>query len=200
MSNQLILSDRVRNFFTSDARSLYRIFDQSQKESYSIKARKISVSGSAVPRFQRFSHFIPEHMMHAREVYSHFMTLADSVEGKQGVEKVLAEVNSLAEIYHPDLLFYAMMVFLTHHPKGQGISIPSLEERSPYLLSPSQAGIKSRETSSAADETTLNWYRENPLMAEHHEHWHVVFPTAGLIDEYGTPRLRDRHGELFFYM
>jgi tyrosinase len=54
-------------------------------------------------------------------------------------------------------------------------------------------------------ETLLDYWREDPLLSEHHEHWHVVYPFAGAPNEtllaIQDHRLwNNRHGELFAYM
>jgi tyrosinase len=66
-------------------------------------------------------------------------------------------------------------------------------------------------------ERTLRYWREDPLLSEHHEHWHLVYPFVGRIDEdlhteeelaavgRGEREGRffiwnKRHGELFAYM
>jgi tyrosinase len=66
-------------------------------------------------------------------------------------------------------------------------------------------------------ETLLRYWREDPLLNEHHEHWHLVYPYAGRADpdKYTEKELQDiadgkiearyqiwhqRHGELFVYM
>ena len=42
----------------------------------------------------------------------------------------------------------------------------------------------------------IDWFREDPLSNEHHEHWHWVYPRR---PQNGVP-VRERHGELFYYM
>jgi tyrosinase len=45
----------------------------------------------------------------------------------------------------------------------------------------------------------MNWYREDPNLNEHHEHWHIVYNNRGIPDlENLDIRVhKDRHGELF---
>ena len=49
---------------------------------------------------------------------------------------------------------------------------------------------------STGQEVVLDWFREDPLSNEHHEHWHWVYPRR---PQNGVP-VRERHGELFYYM
>lgn len=195
MSDTHVLAARAYQLFTDGSRALFEKYRQTSDQDASL----LSIRKTAAPRKQYFSHFDNSDLVAAREVYSHLMDLADSIDGNTGLERVLDEVSRLAGAYHPDLLYYALMVFITHHDKGRVLRIPGIEERMAHLLVPSPARIAAADAD-GPDESVLNWFREDPLMGEHHEHWHVVFPTAGLVDEYGTPRLKDRHGELFFYM
>ena len=128
---------------------------------------------------------------------------------------------------NPDLLDYALMVFITHHPRGTALthSVPPMTLRNPELVAPSRVsanrpvvrgGLVARAmgiTLAAVGDPTdfaggalpsdhLEWYREDPFANEHHSHWHVVYPIAGLPDP-ANPRQRifkDRQGEIFFYM
>jgi len=49
-------------------------------------------------------------------------------------------------------------------------------------------------------EKRLDFWREDPLMNDHHEHWHLVYPASGRPSPNGVVALGDRHGELFAYM
>lgn len=51
----------------------------------------------------------------------------------------------------------------------------------------------------APTEADLNWYREDAWANDHHDHWHVVYPSDG-VPTGGGNALKERHGELFFYM
>ena len=49
---------------------------------------------------------------------------------------------------------------------------------------------------STGPEVVLDWFREDPLANEHHEHWHWVYP-----NQPPPPKpVKERHGELFYYM
>lgn len=49
-------------------------------------------------------------------------------------------------------------------------------------------------------EDRLDFWREDPLLNDHHEHWHLVYPASGRPSPSGAVALGDRHGELFAYM
>jgi tyrosinase len=104
----------------------------------------------------------------------------------------------------PDLARHALKLFITHHPHGVPLRIPTLEERTPLLALPSKPlpapGAEALAEENAEDR--LLWLREDPKLNEHHEHWHVVYPIAGIPapDTERKGQLKERQGELFFYM
>jgi hypothetical protein len=80
-----------------------------------------------------------------------------------------------------------------------------LELRAPHQILPSTGAGGDAATAGAAEdnpELRLAWFREDPKLNEHHEHWHVVYPLAG-IPAPGNPtggQVKERQGELFLYM
>ena len=153
---------------------------------------QIAMEKVVAPPRQRFSPFISAQMQRATELAEHFMTLADSKEGTEGMTAVLDEADEAAATENPELVRYALMLFMTHHPKGNQLKLKPLEKRAPQLVLPS------RPTAVLAEvplEASLNWFREDPKANEHHEHWHLVYPSHGI-----QGLTKDRQGELFLYM
>lgn len=163
----------------------------------------------------RFSIFDPSHIKRAEEVWNIFFDIANSSnkpdeELMQDVKKEFIRLRD-EENENPELLYHALMVFITHHPKASLLSIPSIFVREPQKIIPSRplsadltessstTNIIKKSAPSAdeghAIEEKLNWFREDPLLNEHHQHWHVVYPRSGI-----RGGVKDRQGELFFYM
>jgi tyrosinase len=115
------------------------------------------------------------------------------------VERAIDRCESLREI-NPELAEAVLMMFLTHQRSTQVYTIPPLAVRSPYKVLPSRslAGAEADSAErfgSTPPEDMLDWFREDPLFNEHHEHWHIVYPFAGI-----RRQTRDRQGEMFLYM
>jgi tyrosinase len=157
-----------------------------------------------------FSEFIDEHREEAIRLAERFMQIADATPGPDGLDAVVNQATIEKEQRPGGLVKHALMLFILHHPQGRKLRIPSLMTRSPGQVFASSAlrlGIaepgpvyaRSIQSSSTPPEHRLDWFREDPLANEHHEHWHVVYPTRG-IPGTNPPRLKDRHGELFLYM
>lgn len=147
----------------------------------------------------KFSPFHPALLERALQISDQFMTLANSeTEEQQGLEKVLQQADRLATEEDLELIKYALMVFITHNKRGSRLPIPALEQRSPekFLINMTAAARFARRTG----EAQMDWFREDVLANAHHEHWHIVYPRLGIPDGNGGRKVKDRQGELFFYM
>ncbi|WP_041619446.1 hypothetical protein [Stanieria cyanosphaera] len=165
-----------------------------------------------------FSAFVDEHISQASELAQQFIAIAN----ERGVP---AAVDAIKEALQTEsiagLVQYAVKLFLTHHPEARSkIKLKPLENRQPNLVRPSRTLEQKRENITPTEsETTpdrtvggatppedrLEFWREDPLINEHHEHWHLVYPTTPFPPVSGPKpdkgyTLGDRHGELFAYM
>jgi len=151
-----------------------------------------------------FSVFIREHQEAALKVVAELMEIANANPGEAGLEKVLDRVQQVAAETSLDLAKYALMVFITHHPEGQRLPIPPLEQRDPAAVQPSPTLPQAKLSALGAfgDEAKLDWYREDASANDHHFRWHVVYPNGGIPDPKDPTRriTKDRQGELFLYM
>ena len=100
---------------------------------------------------QKFILFIPAHQQRAIALTQRFMELANAAPGEPGLDAVLAEAENVAHMEDVELVKYALMVFITHHPEGRKLPIPPLDVRSPELV------VRYRARVAAA---TLDYSRE----------------------------------------
>jgi tyrosinase len=155
-----------------------------------------------------FSPFIPEDARRARDLSREIMRAADAAGGGDaGLAAAQARTEQLLLDEDRALVRFALKLFMTHHADGRRLQIAALERRAPLKVVPSgpppplsDVGLEA----TGSQEAILNWWREDPELNEHHDHWHAVYPTSGIADPRpGDPehtRLQDRQGELFFYM
>ncbi|MFL6260831.1 MAG: tyrosinase family protein [Thermoanaerobaculia bacterium] len=146
----------------------------------------------------RFTNFVPALENRALDLASDFMRIAGPAPGPEQLAAVLEAAKAAAQTEPVDLVQYALMVFITHHPGASVLPIPSLEVRSPEKATQSPQGPTL--LAGTPDETVLNWFREDPLANEHHERWHVVYPGRGIPTPSGQRHTKPRQGELFLYM
>lgn len=149
-----------------------------------------------------FSPFIKEDLERAiatfEELKAHAETMRNDGAGHDDVvHSIISEATTIViETNEPDLVKHALLLFMTHDDSGRTVKIPSLMRRS-YSAEAGAVGIGIEGAphlggkTTSPDEDKINWFREDILANEHHEHWHAVyFRGSG----------RQRHGELFFYM
>ncbi|MBV9229998.1 MAG: hypothetical protein JOZ18_11845 [Chloroflexi bacterium] len=158
---------------------------------------------------QHFSPFDSVQMKRVTEILRQFMILANSAEGAAGLKAVLDEADKLATTENPELVRYALMLFITHHPQGNQLKLKPLEVRAPQVVLASKTPLLAQMTAAILlhpSEASLKWFREDPKANEHHEHWHLVYPAGGIPDPHrpddpNAPMItKDRQGELFIYM
>jgi tyrosinase len=158
----------------------------------------------------QFSPFEESHLERAYEIYSEFFLIAGQAKTpEEAMDLVLQRFEELRGMENPDLLYYALSVFITHHDSGRLVSIPNILVREPQLaLSGKSFNLGFSENfeddfgGASDEEGQLDWFREDPQQNEHHEHWHRVYPASGLppASPGGNRRFRHRQGEMFLYM
>lgn len=111
----------------------------------------------------------------------------------------------------PGLTQHAVTLFVTHYPPArQRLRLGTMEQRQPRAVEPSgglesaEAGAEdaspARPPKAEPPEDRVSYWREDPLVNEHHEHWHTVYPFSGRPNPGGIPVLGSRQEELFGYM
>ena len=132
----------------------------------------------ALPRRRMFTPFLLEDQERAATLAERLAAEADAQPqlGKdERLALVMATARSFAEGGEAGLAQHALGLFLTHHPLGQTMSVPSLLKRT-ALAASTAVPLPDETLGSHADgeEARLDWFREDPLLNEHHEHWHWV--------------------------
>jgi len=182
------------------AREIWEIFAEPTPEKRAryeqFRLQEAAVGRRAV-RF--FSEFRPAHLDLAETISTRFADLVSTAPTEvDGLRAVVHEYRRLEPTTHPDLLYHALRVFVTHHHGSVDLEIPSILVTDPELVAPSEGDGSQRERDSrlavaagSPEETRLDWFREDPLLNEHHAHWHVVYTGNNPLE---------RQGEMFFYM
>ena len=175
------------------AEKIWNIFAAS-KPALRLKYRE---NPNITDRLPIFSTFITEHSERAGNYVKKYTALAAAeVEEKNGLQKVLDAFTADLGLENPDLLYYALEVFLTKHKGDVKYMIPSIFVTDPVMVLPSPPKGNPDDPQSFVawgdpKETKMDWFREDPSLNEHHAHWHVVYDRETKLD---------RQGEMFFYM
>jgi tyrosinase len=175
-------------------------------------AQALAAEREVVPRM--FSAFHLPDVRRATTLAADLVRTAAEAAGSDGApreptQELAAALQAAQQLssdrqHDPELIRHAVKLFVTHYPHGLPIRIQGLEARAPHLILPSKGpnGATAAGAHEVNPEERLLWFREDPKLNEHHEHWHVVYPLAG-IPAPGDPRhgqLKERQGELFLYM
>ena len=126
------------------------------------------------PSPARFSVFDPEQAAAASDL-------------AEGLDAALSLASQAAQTEDPELVHYALSLFVTHSKEGRRLVKPRIAFAEPRKLAPSTLAAPGplpapeAVAGSTGDERRLDFWREDPLANEHHEHWHEVYPFAGLF-------------------
>ena len=130
----------------------------------------------------RFMMFFPSHQERALQLAKRLMALANERADDDGLEAVLDEAEAAAQTENIDLVKYALMVFITHHPRGRRLPIPALDRRYPKRIVPSNTEVAAaglQALGALGAEAQLDYFREDTAINDHHNKWHVVYPFDG---------------------
>jgi len=155
-----------------------------------------SLLGFQEPRPRPFSVFHHGDAARAAALAEELGRIADAGGEADGLRRAVAAAAAVAA-GAPGLARHALGLFATHHPLGQRTPIPSLLRRTAVRA----AAVAGRTdvtlgSQSTGAEVVMDWFREDPLANEHHEHWHWVYPNNPPPNK----PVKERHGELFYYM
>ncbi|MXZ03605.1 MAG: S8 family serine peptidase, partial [Chloroflexi bacterium] len=134
------------------------------------------------PTVRRFSQFDPDHKAASMWLQMGLHLAKDSSGGSE-VERLRAVLGFAGRHMRrvdPESVRHALSIFVTHDPLGRLLSPPRAVHRSPSRFSPSSTA---RGTIAPHPEIAMDYWREDALANEHHEHWHQVYPNQGILDE-----------------
>ncbi|HEX8053110.1 MAG TPA: tyrosinase family protein, partial [Thermoleophilaceae bacterium] len=158
--------------------------------------RPIEREGAPRPHFSAFD---DAQLGRAVELANAWWRLADERGGEEGVRAVLDEAERMiAEGEVPGLVKYALQLFMTHHPRGRLLGMPTLAEIQPETASARATAQALADADPGDPEKQLWYFREDELANEHHWHWHRVYPARR--NDRGEFIPAERQGELFVYM
>ena len=174
------LQDRSRTLFTS------LLADQFPTTAPSRPALASWRTGAARP----FSWFNPDDAraatIFAAELAVHAGAADDITDGLSAALD-LADARRFDE--SPALVRSGLSMFVTHHRPARRLAMPRSVTARPEAFQRSAIGTTGGAppggpqgiTVSAPAEAALDYWREDALANEHHEHWHQVYPYAGMF-------------------
>nr|CAC44749.1 hemocyanin subunit 1 [Cupiennius salei] len=161
-----------------------------------------------LPRGTLFSCFHEKHLNEATELFKILYRAND-------FDDFLKLATQARDVANEGLYVYALSVAVAHRDDCKGITLPPIQEVFPDRFIPSETinlamkeaknktyddvVVEIEDTGNIRDpEYKLAYFREDVAVNAHHWYWHVVYPANW--DESLTGKVKDRKGELFYYM
>lgn len=148
-----------------------------------------------------FMEFRTEHL---QEMNSLLASISEA--GKHNIRGALecTENAIIKKKVNPKMAKRALGIFLTHSKEAQklGLIAPSLKHYNEFV----DTTVQGQPPCNPATGDTmqgvqlLTYWREDYDFNDHHIHWHMVYPGAGVYKNGKMVRTIDRQGELFLYM
>ena len=137
---------------------------------------------AAGPTVGTFSWFDPEQGMAAAALSLRLAALAASEDDALGgLAAALDQVEDEMARAHPEQVRQGFALFVTHNNEGRRLAKPRTVSAAPKLFDPPRTGGDERRRISIGGQSPeLDYWREDVLANEHHQHWHEVYPFTGL--------------------
>ncbi|GIY12158.1 hemocyanin G chain [Caerostris extrusa] len=166
------------------------------------------VGVGVLPRGTLFSCFHERHLKEATKLFEILFTAADFAD-------FLKLAQQARDVVNEGLFVYALSVAIAHRDDCRGVTLPPIQEVFPDRFIPAETiNLASKEAKNKPTEDVLveiedtgnilepeyklAYFREDIGINAHHWHWHVVYPANWSVEL--TGKLKDRKGELFYYM
>jgi hypothetical protein len=139
------------------------------------------LSAVAEPAVGAFSWFDPDDARAAAALAFALSAFAASGDGvEDGLSSALDHVDEQKRQAHPEQVRQGFALFVTHNQDGRRLAKPRTVAAAPGLFSPPRAGRAGQAISVGGPSPGLDYWREDVLANEHHQHWHEVYPYTGL--------------------
>ncbi len=128
-----------------------------------------------------FSWFDPADAVGAAALSFRLAALAASrARVNDALSAALDHVDEQRSTAHPEQLRQGLAIFVTHNVVGRRLAKPRTVAAAPRLFRPPPARGGAPALSLGGLAPGLDYWREDALANEHHEHWHQVYPFTGL--------------------
>jgi hypothetical protein len=142
--------------------------------------RAAAPRATAAPE-RTFRWFDPDDAADAVALAAHLAIVSGAEHSEEnGLERALDLAEARAADLPPALVAQAMAIFVTHHKPARRLGMPRTLRVRPELFAPSRPAGTAARTTAPDPEEVLDYWREDPFANEHHEHWHQVYPFAGI--------------------
>src|SRR3954452_16940585 len=137
---------------------------------------------------QRFSWFDARQALDASLLALRLSAAAATRSGETaGLTAALAIVDEERRHFDPELVRQGFALFVTHNNRGRRLFKPRVVQVAPGMFNAPTATRIGQRLSIGGLSPDLDYWREDMLANEHHQHWHEVYPWTGRPPEDFTP-------------
>lgn len=127
-----------------------------------------------------FSWFDTDDALAAATLSFRLSALAASAENlEDGLAAALDAAQEERASARPAEVQIALSLFVTHNRQGRQLTKPRTVAVAPELFSPPRVAERTLAISKGGPSPGLDYWREDVLANEHHQHWHEVYPFTG---------------------
>lgn len=159
------------------------LFTELLKAQAAGRPRQHGSTRAAVPeaRAPEFSWFDMDDAVAAAAFSFRLAALAASGETvEEGLSAALDHVEEERGRTRPEEVQIGLALFVTHNHDGRRLAKPRTVTAAPELFTPPHASGTAPAISIGGLSPGLDYWREDVLANEHHQHWHEVYPFTGL--------------------
>lgn len=128
----------------------------------------------------RFSWFANEQATDAALLSLRLSAVSETKKGvPAALGAALAVVGEERDVGDPELVRQGFALFVTHNDRGRSLIKPRTIRAAPGLFTAPRVKRAGRSLSIGGLAPTLDYWREDMLANEHHQHWHEVYPFTG---------------------
>ena len=144
---------------------------------------------------------------HLKEMNNLLMRISEA--SKKGIQDAIQCAKDAIDIenVNPKMAKRALGIFITHSEEAQkfGLIAPSIKHYNEFVsvTEEGQPLLNPATGDTMKGVQLLTYWREDYDFNDHHIHWHMVYPGAGIPKHHESDKMVrtiDRQGELFIYM
>jgi hypothetical protein len=170
--------------------------DELRERSDTLFAGLLKAQATAQPA--EFSWFDPRDAVASATLAFRLAALAESGDSvEDGLAAALDHVEEHGQAARPEEVEIGLALFVTHNQAGRRLAKPRTVAAAPELFNPPGPGVAAPAISLGGLSPGLDYWREDVLANEHHQHWHEVYPFTGLAPRSFADWLTDHSTDEF---
>jgi hypothetical protein len=155
--------------------------DELRDRSGTLFTELLKAQTAAEPPERQFSWFDMDDAVAAATLSFRLSALAASgATVEEGLSAALDEADQERQTMRPEEVQIGLALFVTHNHEGRRLAKPRTVAAAPELFTPPRVRGPAPAISLGGLSPGLDYWREDVLANEHHQHWHEVYPFTGL--------------------